>query len=342
MTVEHYTLDPSARVLLADLGLSAGNVLRRAGLPGDVLSAGAISLSPAEYFGLWKAVAEEADDPTLPIRIGRAISVEAFSPPMFAAICSPNLSVAAARIAKHKALIGPLRLVVTPAERGLELEVRWPPHHRPPEVLTTTEVVWWVALTRLATRANVVPVSATSPQPAAAPEVLADYLGVRLQEGDQVSVTFSALDAARPFVTANEPMWEFFEPELRRRLAELDGAATASQRVRAALLELLPSGRGTVSGVARELAVGARTLQRQLHSEGTSFQAVLSSTRESLARHYLAEGHLPVNEIAFLLGYDEANSFYRAFHSWTGETPESARAAVPRSPAAPDAMPGRR
>ncbi len=33
-------------------------------------------------------------------------------------------------------------------------------------------------------------------------------------------------------------------------------------------------------------------------------------------------------EISFLLGYDDPNSFFRAFHSWTGTTPEQARGAL--------------
>jgi len=35
-----------------------------------------------------------------------------------------------------------------------------------------------------------------------------------------------------------------------------------------------------------------------------------------------------VAEISFLLGYEDPNSFFRALHSWTGETPEQARAAL--------------
>ncbi|MEM9654001.1 MAG: helix-turn-helix domain-containing protein, partial [Actinomycetota bacterium] len=69
-----------------------------------------------------------------------------------------------------------------------------------------------------------------------------------------------------------------------------------------------------------------RTLQRRLSEEGTSFQSVLNATRESLARHYLVNGGLAAGEIAFLLGYEEPSSFYRAFHSWTGQTPERVRA----------------
>ena len=54
--------------------------------------------------------------------------------------------------------------------------------------------------------------------------------------------------------------------------------------------------------------------------------AVLADTRESLARHYLRAGDVRTSEIAYLLGYEDTNSFYRAFKTWTGSTPEVIRA----------------
>jgi AraC-like DNA-binding protein len=77
--------------------------------------------------------------------------------------------------------------------------------------------------------------------------------------------------------------------------------------------------------VAGELAISTRTLQRRLQEENTSFQAVLAQTREALARHYLASGRLTAGEISFLLGYSDPNSFYRAFHVWTGQTAQHSR-----------------
>ncbi|WP_411041794.1 helix-turn-helix domain-containing protein [Streptomyces collinus] len=67
-----------------------------------------------------------------------------------------------------------------------------------------------------------------------------------------------------------------------------------------------------------------RTLQRQLQAEDTSYQAVLSETREKLARRHLADRSLPTSQVACLLAYDDTNSFYRAFRRWTGLTPEAA------------------
>ncbi|MFC5262271.1 helix-turn-helix domain-containing protein [Kribbella qitaiheensis] len=58
--------------------------------------------------------------------------------------------------------------------------------------------------------------------------------------------------------------------------------------------------------------------------ESTTFQLVLRETRKSLARHYLSTPQLTAAEISDLLGYDDTNSFYRAFHTWTGRTPEHA------------------
>lgn len=100
---------------------------------------------------------------------------------------------------------------------------------------------------------------------------------------------------------------------------------TTAKRVRAALLEGLPSGLATMEDVARKLALSKRTLQRRIEAEGTSYQQILKETRQALAQHYLENTALPAAEISFLLGFDEPNSFYRAFRTWTGRTPESVR-----------------
>lgn len=70
-----------------------------------------------------------------------------------------------------------------------------------------------------------------------------------------------------------------------------------------------------------------RTLQRRLREEDTTFLEVLSSTRLQLANHYLANTPLSFVEISFLLGFGDPNSFYRAFHEWTGKTPQRVRRA---------------
>ena len=79
--------------------------------------------------------------------------------------------------------------------------------------------------------------------------------------------------------------------------------------------------------MAGELGIGTRTLQRRLSQEGKSFQDVLDSTRERLARHYLTKTDISAAEISFLLGFEDPNSLFRAFQRWTGTTPQAIRAA---------------
>lgn len=57
-------------------------------------------------------------------------------------------------------------------------------------------------------------------------------------------------------------------------------------------------------------------------------RVILADLREQLAHHYLTQSSLSLTEIAFLLGYDNTNSFHRAFNQWTGRTPSGVREAA--------------
>jgi AraC-like DNA-binding protein len=323
-----FTVASEWGALLGEVGISAQEALRKAGLPGDLFTRGAASLSAIEYYRLWRVLEEESDDPTLPLRIGRAISFEVFDPSLFAALCSPDLNVALERIRRFKPLLGPMRLYLEVSSVATVLEIEFPPAPEPvPSSLVALELVFFVQLARLATRTEVMPVRVMSSRKLDPARGYAEYFGTEVVVGERNTVTFSAADAVRPFLTANERMWEFFEPELDKRLSELDAAASISERVRGVLLELLPSGRSSIGEVSKALGVPSRTLQRHLRGEDTSFKIVLSETRERLARHYLQSTSMSGAEISFLLGYEDPNSFFRGFRGWTGETPEGARAA---------------
>ena len=322
-----YTLSPGMGLLVTDLGLSVSDVLRRAQLPENLLNRSPVRLHAEEYYRLWNALEQEADMPDLPIRMAQAISVEAFSPSLFAALCSPDLNVAAKRISHYKKLISPTVMSVRRGRTETILDKRWPAHLAPPPALVSFELLFFVALVRLATRHPVTPIRITTPHPPANLAPYRVYAGCPIEVGPHHQIIFSAEDASRPFLTANPQMWTFFEPELRRRLADLEAGATLSEQVRGVLLELLPAGDASMETVSRRLRVSGRTLQRRLREEGTSFKKLLNATRESLARHYLTSSRLTASEISFLLGYENPTSFYRAFHAWTGQTPEELRAA---------------
>lgn len=324
---------PGWLLLMQDAGVNGANVLRRAQLPGDLFSRTSTRLDPVTYFKLWAAIEEDAglEDGPVPLRLAKRMSSDWFEPELFVALCSDDMNGALARLAKYKRLAGPMALHIDRTEQRttatLEFLDRALP---PPPVLMAFKLVFLVQLARLATRSTMHAVRVGWPQPPqSAPEAraYADYFGVSVEKMPVPTVVFSAADAQRPFLTANHGMWSFFEPALRQRLADLHRHATTADRVRGALLEALPAGELSMQAVCRKLGVSSRTLQRRLQEEGTSFQQTLDQLRNALAHHYLQNSVMSGAEIAFLLGFEDPNSFIRAFQGWTGSTPHAVRLA---------------
>ena len=83
-------------------------------------------------------------------------------------------------------------------------------------------------------------------------------------------------------------------------------------------------------GVAARLSLGRRTLQRHLRVEGVVFRDLLNEFRADRARAMLIETDHTIAEIAEALGYEEVNSFRRAFRNWTGLSPNEFRVTTGR------------
>jgi AraC-like DNA-binding protein len=322
-----YALEIGWQVLLKDMGISPQDVLRHARLPLDLLSRKSPTVSDDEYFRLWDGLtAVMPHEPSFPLRLAQAFSVETFSPPIFACFCSTNLNIALKRLTYYKPLVGPLRLDVQQNSRQTTVTFQGlPAKDTIPPSLIAFEFAFWVHIARLATREHIIPASVHTTVHIPQIADYEDYLGTPVQPDTFNGIRFSADDAEKPFLTASESMWSIFEPQLNLRMQDLEKEAKFRDRVRASLMETLASGQYSMADVASRLAVSTRTLQRRLRDEDTSFQKELDNLREELALHYLAKSDYSSGQIAFLLGYQDPNSFFRAFRTWTGQTPEFAR-----------------
>ena len=76
--------------------------------------------------------------------------------------------------------------------------------------------------------------------------------------------------------------------------------------------------------MAADLNLSTRTLQRRLMDAGVAYQALLDATRHELACHYLASSAMPIAEVGYLLGYQDAPAFHHAFKQWQGQGPGQA------------------
>jgi len=139
-------------------------------------------------------------------------------------------------------------------------------------------------------------------------------------DSQTVALVFDARIAAQPMHTGNSELAAEADRIAARYLEGLAPDAVAT-RVRSLLLKAMPSGAVDQHGIARALHQSPSTLQRRLRREGTSYQALLDTTRRELALEYLRDGQHSLADVAFLVGFADQSNFTRAFRRWTGKTP---------------------
>src|SRR5690606_22053047 len=87
----------------------------------------------------------------------------------------------------------------------------------------------------------------------------------------------------------------------------------------------LSSGSCSIEHCAKKLGSSVRTLQATLADRGLRFSDILERQRVELAKTYLEQGEMTLDDVAAMLGYSEQSSFGRAFKRWTGSTPQRYR-----------------
>ena len=88
----------------------------------------------------------------------------------------------------------------------------------------------------------------------------------------------------------------------------------------------------SLDAVAEQLGINARTLRRRLQERGSSFQRILDSVREAVARDYLVNTELSIDQIAALVGFSEPTTFRSTFKRWTGQSAAEIRRARQPTP----------
>ena len=87
------------------------------------------------------------------------------------------------------------------------------------------------------------------------------------------------------------------------------------------------SGTGTltINLVARQLGMHARTLQRRLAKQSTTYEALVDGTRRELATRLLRDTDMPMSQLAGVLGYSEQSVLVWASRRWFGAPPTAQR-----------------
>jgi len=328
MTTSRFRVSTALPRKLEELGVSPALVLRHAGLPAGLFEQEKVQVSTEELFALYRALAEASGDPAIGLKVGTEDRVERYDPIALAAISARSLRDALQRLARYKQLTCPEAIEVE--ERGSDCRVlfRWLlAQETEPPVLIDVCFAWVTAIARRGTGGLVNPKRLELRGAARSRAVYEAHFGCPVKfDSRQNAIVFAAAGLDRPFVTHNAELLAAVAPHLEAELERALASRAIGEQVKGVLKRLLAGRRPGIEDVAKELRLSSRTLQRRLADDGATFQALIQEARRELARHYLLYSSLELNETAYLLGYEDAHSFFRAFHGWEGSPPGEWRA----------------
>lgn len=104
------------------LGVSFAEAVATSGLSSLMKEKAETSLPTRDFVDLWNSVIHLAGSRFHPLALGRKMANGPLVPIFLAFSCAPNLRVGLERLARYKALFGPVTMVVSNNSTGLRVE----------------------------------------------------------------------------------------------------------------------------------------------------------------------------------------------------------------------------
>ena len=308
---------------IESLGLRPTAVLRQAKLPSMLYLDETAVISTPQLFAVWEAIEKLSSDPGFSLRMVENTSTANHKLAFLAASFAASYRDGLERIARFKRICSPEKMRFEEGHDTISLVTDWPSGtEAEPALSVDASLAMIVELGRRGTGKRIVPVAveyARCGQATATHELYFDcpiYFGA-----DRDKIVLKAGDLDLPFLGHNPEMLSIMTPALTAALADVEMRGNLSDHITLVLKHRLASGRPDITSVAQDLGLSERTLQRRIGDAGTTFRALLDETRRELSKSLLLDASITIEEVAFLLGYDDSSSFYRSFKIWEKMTP---------------------
>lgn len=315
-----FSLSPIA---FAGLGISIERLCRQAGV------VPASTLNTDDFFRLWAAGEQAFPERGAGLHFGsRGIDL-GYSVAGMVALHSPDLHHALVALARYKRLTCPELIEIDIGAAEVSVRYRWLQATRAvPRLLVDTTMASLLGLVRRGTGGQVAPLRLELARPPLDQALLADHFGCPIRfDAPHDAMVFAQTALAQPFVNADGGAFALTLAGLEARLAHGEGFPALTGALRVAIARHLSEGRRPgLAAIAHRLGLSVRTLQRRLDGASTSFGEELAQVRRITAGRLLADTQLDMVAIAMLLGFEESNSFARAFRGWEQTSPMRWRA----------------
>lgn len=305
------------------MGLPATALLRQARLPAALHVTPDTWLSTAQYFALWRAVESLSQDPAIGLRMTIETDTSVHPPATLSAFFARDYRDGLHRLALFKRLCTPEKLTLTETNDECRVAVRWLCSSEPePNAAADVTFAAILELGRRGTGRHITPIRVEMARPDTVSPAHRSYFGCHIRAGcAQNALVLHPADLELPFAGHNPELLSMLDPSLNAMLGEIEAQTSLSDQVKILIKRRIASGKPEIGDVARELGMSERSLQRRISEQGASYRGLMDEARLELGRYLLSDRQNGIDEIAFLLGFQDTSSFYRAFRSWEGVTP---------------------
>ncbi|MGH9869690.1 MAG: AraC family transcriptional regulator [Candidatus Polarisedimenticolia bacterium] len=159
------------------------------------------------------------------------------------------------------------------------------------------------------------------PRPAKTTELMKLFQAPLTFEAPRAMLDLKNSDLELPLISADERLVKYLDQLADETVRALSRSGSLSDRIMRALWSALPDGVPSLEETATSIGMSARSLQRRLRQEDTSYAAIVDKLRRDMAASLLRDRDLAVYEVGYLLGYSDAASFHRAFRRWNDRSP---------------------
>jgi AraC-like DNA-binding protein len=305
--------------MLAAEGLNVGALFAASGVDAAALEAPGARLQTERISHLWELAVQQSGNPALGLAQHHVARPASFDVVGYTMMSCADLHAAFERLIRYMLILSDALTMTMDEERdGYRMSFVLFGGDRPiPRQRIEFIFVTVMSFCRWISRREIYPrtVEFGYPPPAD-PTLYRDVFRCPVSfDAPRHSILFARTDMTAPLPTSNPQLAELHERFAGEYLRQFDHAET-SYRVREAIVRRLPDGEPRRDEVAGELCMSERTLQRRLETEATTFLQLLDDTRRELAEQYLGRLNLSLAQAAYLLGFADQRSFFRACKRW--------------------------
>jgi len=308
------------------LDVEAEPILKRLGLPKPAMNGTGLYVSALQLARLFECLVVEYGQDDVHLRLADGFAKGAFGHALLALHCSDTLRTGIHRVAHFKSFLEPVHWQISESDTGFGIRLRSLSTDFPLDGIgQITSFLCLVKTCRNVTAKYLVPERLCLTDAVPYQAQIEEELGCPIELGQDAYLELPQTAMDNRILSVNRYVTSGLDARAIQDRIDVKDDAYLVAAVVDIVLELLPSGEVTLTRVADRLAISKRTLERRLAKQDCRFVDLVRDSRRDMASHYLRQTALSTTEISLLLGYQEINSFYRAFKDWHGCAPQEYR-----------------